>query len=325
MKLPRRNFLHLAVGASVLPALSRMARAQAYPTRPVRIEVGYTPGGLTDFYARLSAQWLSEHLGQPFTVENKPGAAGTIAAESVVRSAPDGYTLLLATSGDAWNTTLYSNLKFYFAREVAAVAPIARDPGILVVYPSVPVTSVPELIAYSKANPRKLSVASSGIGSAPHMYWELFRSETGVDMVHVPYRGGAPAIADLLGAQVQVYFATSASVIEYVRSGRLRPLAVTTATRSAVLPEVPAIAEFVPGYEASSFVGLVAPRGTPADIVGRLNREINLAVADARIKQRIAEVADVPLAQTPAEFERLIADETEKWGKVIRDAGIKAE
>jgi tripartite-type tricarboxylate transporter receptor subunit TctC len=326
MKLPhRRQFLRLAAGAAALPAVSRIARAQAYPSRPVRIVVGYPPGGVTDIYARLITQWLSENLGQQFIVENKPGAGGTIAAEAVVRAVPDGHTLLLATSADAWNTTLYPNLKFYFAREVAAVAPMARGPGILVVHPSVPLNSVPELIAYSKAHPKKLAVASSGIGSGPHMYWELFRSATGIDLLHVPYRGGGPAITDLLGAQVQVYFGTSASVIEYVRSGRLRPLAVTSATRAAVLPDLPAIAEFLPGYEASTFVGIVAPRGTPADIAGKLNREINLALADARIKQRIAELADVPLVQTTAEFERLIADETEKWAKVVKLAGIKAE
>jgi tripartite-type tricarboxylate transporter receptor subunit TctC len=325
MKLPRRQFLHLVAGAAVSPAASRIARAQAYPTRPVRILCGYPPGGVADIYARIIAQWLSERLGQQFIVENKPGAGGTIAAESLVRAAPDGHTLLLATSSDAWNTTLYPNLKFNFAREVAAAAPMARGPGILVVHPSVPLTSVPELIAYTKANPKKLAVASAGIGSAPHMYWELFRSATGIDMLHVPYRGGGPAITDLLGAEVQVYFGTSASVIEYVRSGRLRPLAVTAATRAAVLPEVPAVAEFLPGFEASNFVGIVAPRNTPTDIVERLNRELNLALADARIKQRIAELADVPLALSPVEFERLIAEETEKWGKVIRTANIKPE
>jgi tripartite-type tricarboxylate transporter receptor subunit TctC len=326
MKLPnRRRFLHLAAGVATLPAVARVARAQAYPARPVRIVCGYPPGGVTDTYARLIAQWLSERLGQQFIVENKPGAGGTIAAETVVRAAPDGHTLLLATSADAWNTTLYPNLKFNFARDVAAVAPMARGPGILVVHPSVPLTSVPELIAYGKANPKKLAVASSGIGSSPHMYWELFRSATGIDMLHVPYRGGGPAITDLLGGQVQVYFGTSASVIEYVRSGRLRPLAVTAAMRATALPELPAIAEFLPGYEASTYVGIVAPRSTPADIVGRLNREINLALADARIKQRIAEFADAPLAQSAAEFARLITDETEKWAKVIGAANIKPE
>src|SRR5262249_39794384 len=236
MNLPRRNFLHPAVGAAALPVASRVARAQAYPSRPVRIVCGYPPGGVVDIYARLIAQWLSERLGHQFVVETKPGAGGTIAAEAGVRAAPDGHTLLLATSAHAWNTTLYDHLKFNFVRDVAAVAPMARAPGVLVVHPSLPPTSVPELIAYAKSNPRKVAVASAGIGSAPHMYWELFRTVTGVDMLHVPYRGGGPALTDLLGGQVQAYFGTSASTIEYVRSGKLRPLAVTTATRAAALP-----------------------------------------------------------------------------------------
>jgi len=286
---------------------------------------GYPPGGLVDIYARLIAQWLSERLGQQFIVETKPGAGGTIAAETVARAAPDGHTLLLATSADAWNTTLYDNLRYNFARDVAAVAPISRGPGVLVLHPSLPPQSVPELIAYAKSNPGKVAVASAGIGSAPHMCWELFRSVTGVDMLHVPYRGGGPALTDLLGGQVQAYFGTSASTIEYVRAGRVRALAVTSATRAAALPEVPAMAEFLPTYEASVFVGIVAPHNTPAEIVGRLNQEINLALADPRIRQRIAELADTPLSLSVADFARLIADETEKWGKVIRGAGIKPE
>ncbi len=325
MKLPRRQFLHLAAGAAGLPALSHIAMAQAYPTRPVRIVCGYPPGGVVDIYARLIAQSLSEGLGQQFIVENKPGAGGTIAAESVVRAVPDGYTLLLATSADAWNTTLYDNLKFNFARDVAAVAPMSRGPGVLVVHPSVPLKSVPELIAYAKGNPNKIAVASAGIGSAPHMYWELFRSVTGVDMLHVPYRGGGPAITDLLGGQVQAYFGTSASLIEYVRTGKLRPLAVTTATRAAVLPDVPAMAEFLSTYEASIYVGIVAPRNTPAEIVSRLNKQINLAFADPKIKQGITELADTPLSLSAVEFGKLIGDETEKWAKVIRAANIKLE
>jgi|SRR2546430_1873646 tripartite-type tricarboxylate transporter receptor subunit TctC len=323
MKLPRRNFLHLAAGATALPAVSRIAWAQAYPTRPVRIVCGYPPGGVVDIYARLIAQWLSERLGQQFIVENKPGAGGTIAAETVVRAAPDGHTLLLATSADAWNTTLYDNLKFNFARDVATVAPISRGPGVLVLHPSLPPKSVPELIAYAKNNPGKVTVASAGIGSAPHMYWELFRSVTGVEMLHVPYRGGGPALTDLLGGQVQAYFGTSASTIEYVRTGKLRALAVTSATRAAALPEVPAMAEFLPTYEASIYVGIVAPRNTPPDIIGRLNQEINIALTDPKIKQRIAELADTPLSLSVADFTKLISDETEKWGKVIRAAGIK--
>ncbi|PWT82639.1 MAG: MFS transporter [Blastocatellia bacterium] len=325
MKLSRRQFLHLAAGAAALPAVTRVARAQAYPSRPARIVCGYPPGGVVDIYARLIAQWLSERMGQQFIVETKPGAGGTIAAETVVRAAPDGYTLLLATSADTWNTTLYDNLKFNFARDVAAVAPMSRGPGVLVLHPSLPPQSVPELIAYAKSNPGKISVASAGIGSAPHMYWELFRSVTGVDMLHVPYRGGGPALTDLLGGQVQAYFGTSASTIEYVRTGRVRALAVTSATRAAALPEVPAMAEFLPTYEASIFVGIVAPHNTPAEIVGRLNQEINLALADPRIRQRIAELADTPLSLSAVDFARLIADETEKWGKVIRAAGIKPD
>jgi len=325
MKPHRREFLHFAAGAAALPAASARAWAQAYPSRPVRIVCGYPPGGLVDIYARLIAQWLSERLGQQFIVETKPGAGGTIAAETVARAAPDGHTLLLATSADAWNTTLYDNLKFNFAQDVAAVASISRGPGILVLHPSLPPQSVPELIAYAKSNPGKVAVASAGIGSAPHMYWELFRSVTGVDMLHVPYRGGGPALTDLLGGQVQAYFGTSASTIEYVRAGRVRALAVTSATRAAALPEVPAMAQFLPTYEASVFVGIVAPHNTPAEIVGRLNQEINLALADPRIRQRIAELADTPLSLSVADFARLIADETEKWGKVIRSAGIRPD
>ena len=325
MRYPRRHFLRLAAGAAALPVLSRFARAQAYPTRPVRIVCGYPPGGVVDIYARLIAQWLSVQLGQQFIVENKPGAGGTIAAEAVVRAAPDGHTLLLATSADAWNSTLYDNLKFNFARDVSAVAPMSRGPGVLVVHPSLPAKSVPELIAYVKLNPGKVTVASAGIGSAPHMYWELFRSVTGVDMLHIPYRGGGPALTDLLAGQVQAYFGTTASTIEYVRTERLRALAVTTATRTAALPDVPAIAEFLPSYEASIYVGIVAPRNTPADIVGTLNEHINLALTDSKMKQRIAELGDTPLSLSATDFTKLIADETDKWGKVIRTANIKPE
>src|SRR5499433_2203159 len=325
MNLSRRHFLQLAAGTAALPVVTRVAWAQAYPTRPARIVCGYPPGGVVDIYARLIAQWLSERMGQQFIVETKPGAGGTIAAEAVVRAAPDGQTLLLATSADAWNTTLYDNLKFNFARDVAAVAPISRGPGVLVLHPSLPPQSVPELIAYAKSHPGKITVASAGIGSAPHMYWELFGSVTGVDMLHVPYRGGGPALTDLLGGQVQAYFGTSASTIEYVRTGRVRALAVTSATRAAALPEVPAMAEFLPTYEASIFVGIVAPHSTSADIVGRLNQEINLALTDPRIRQRIAELADTPLSLSAVDFTKLIADEAEKWGNVIRAAGIKPD
>jgi tripartite-type tricarboxylate transporter receptor subunit TctC len=321
MRLVRRHFLSLAAGA----ALCRAARAQAYPSRPVRIVSGFPPGGVNDTYARLIGQWLSERLGQQFFVENRPGAGGNIAAESVAKAAADGYSLLLSTSADAWNATLYDNLKFNFMRDFAAVATISRAPGVVVVHPSVPATSVPELIANAKKNPGKITVASAGIGSAPHMYWELFRSRSGVDMLHVPYRGGGPAVVDLLAGQVEVYFGTTASTIEYVRAGKLRPLAVTTATRIAVLPDVPALAEFLPGYEASLYIGIAAPHSTPSEIVRTLNREINLALADPKMTRRIAELGDVPVALSTSEFAKLIADETEKWANVIRTANIRAE
>jgi tripartite-type tricarboxylate transporter receptor subunit TctC len=322
---PRRRVLRLAAGAAALPAISRTSWAQAYPTRPVRIVVGFPAGGSNDLYGRLIAQWLSERLGQQFVVENRAGAGGNLAAESVAHAAPDGYALLVATSGEAWNATLYDNLKYNFIRDFSAVAPISRGPGALVVHPSVSARSVPELIAYVKANPGKVTVASAGIGSVPHMFWALFKSLTGADMLHVAYRGGAPLATDLIGGHVQVCFSVLAAMIEHVRAGKLRPLAVTTATRLAVLPDVPTIGEFMPGYEASIYVGIVAPRNTPVGIVNTLNQEINLALADARIKQRIADLGDATLALSAADFGKLIADETEKWGKVIRAANIKAE
>jgi tripartite-type tricarboxylate transporter receptor subunit TctC len=325
MKLSRRNLFYLAAGVVALPAPSIIARAEGYPVRPVRILAGYPPGGVVDTYARLIGQWLSEHLGQQFVVENRPGAGGTIAAEAAAKSAPDGYTLLLTTSADAWNATLYDNLNYDVISDFVPVATISRGPGVLVVNPSLPAKSVPELIADAKANPGKITVASAGIGSAPHMYWEMFRSRTGVNMVHVPYRGGGPAIADLLGGQVMVYFGTNASTIEYIRSGRLRALAVTGTTRTPGLPDVPIMAEFLPGYEASIYVGIAAPRSTSADIVHRLNQEINLALADSRFTQRIAELGDAPLALSTSDFAKLVGDETEKWRKVIRSAGIKAD
>jgi tripartite-type tricarboxylate transporter receptor subunit TctC len=265
----------LAVGAAVLPTASRLATAQAYPARPARIVSGFPQGGVNDIYARLIGQWLSERLGQSFFVENRPGAGGNIAAESVARAAPDGYTLLVATSADAWNATLYDNLKYNFIRDFAAVAAISRAPGVLVVHPSLPPRSVAELIAYAKANPGKTTVATAGVGSAPHMYWELFRSLTGVDMLHVPYRGGGPALTDLLGGQVLVYFGTMASSIEHIKAGKLRALAVTTATRVAVLPDLPAMAEFLPTYEASIYVGIAAPRNIPLEIIDRAGKSIS--------------------------------------------------
>jgi tripartite-type tricarboxylate transporter receptor subunit TctC len=325
MEIPRRTFLRVPAAAAALAAMSRIARAQTYPARPVRIMSGFPPGGVNDTYARLIAQWLSERLGQQFIVENRPGAGGTIAAESLARAAPDGYTLLLTTSADAWNATLYDSLKFNYVRDVAPVAPIARAPGVLVVHPSLPAKSVLDLIAYAKSNPGKIPVASAGIGSAPHMYWELFRNLAGVDMLHVPYRGGGPAVTDLLAGQVQVYFATTASSIEHIKAGSLRPLAVTTAVRVPVLPDIPALAEFLPSYDASIYVGVVAPRSTPTEIISKLNQEINLALADAKIARRIAELGDAPLSLTSPEFAKLVAEETEKWGKVIRAANVKAE
>jgi tripartite-type tricarboxylate transporter receptor subunit TctC len=325
MKLTRRNVMRLAAGATALPAAARIAHAQTYPARPVKIISGYPPGGVVDTYARLIGAALSDRLGQQFVVENRPGAGGTIAAEEVAKSPPDGYTLLLTTSADAWNATLYDNLNFDVVRDFAPVATISRGPGVLVVNPSVPAQSVPELIAAAKSNPGKITVASAGVGSAPYMYWELFRSMTGVDMVHVPYHGGGPAIADLLGGQVQVYFGTFAAAIQYVRAGKLRALAVTSAKRAPVLPDVPALAEFLPGYDASIYVGVAAPRGTPVEIIDTLNQAINLALADPKVTQRIADLGDTPLSLSTAGFAALVADETEKWRKVIRAANIKAE
>jgi tripartite-type tricarboxylate transporter receptor subunit TctC len=325
MKLARRTFLHLAAGAALFPGASRVARAQSYPMHPARILSGFPPGGISDTYARLIAQWLSEHLGQQFVVENRPGAGGNIAAATVARSAPDGYTLRLTTSADAWNATLYNNLNFNIVRDFVPIATVSRGPGVLVVNPSVPAHFVAELIAYTKSNPGRVTVASAGVGSAPHMYWELFRSRTGVDMVHVPYRGGGPAIADLLGGQVQVYFGTTAAAISYIKAGRLRALAVTSATRLPALPDVPAMAEFLPGYEASIYVGIAAPRDTPVEIVKTLSHEIDLALADSKMTTRIAELGDTPLSLSPYEFAKLVVDETEKWAKVIKSAGVRAE
>jgi tripartite-type tricarboxylate transporter receptor subunit TctC len=325
MTLTRRQFLELAAGASALPLFWRAAMAEAYPARPARIVSGFPPGGISDTYARLIAQWLSQQLGQQFIVENRPGAGGNLAAEGVAKAAPDGYTLLLTTSADAWNATLYRNLSFNIVRDFAPVAPISRGAGILVVNPAFPPKSVPELIAYAKSHPGKVTVASAGIGSAPHMFWELFRSKTGVDMVHVPYRGGGPAVVDLIAGQVQVYFGTYAATIQQVRAGKLRALGVTNATRSPVLPDVPAIAEFVPGYEASIYVGIAAPHGTPAAVVYKLAGTMKAALADPGITKRIAELGDAPLWLPPAAFTKLVADETKKWAQVIRVAGIKAE
>jgi tripartite-type tricarboxylate transporter receptor subunit TctC len=323
MKLPRRQFLHLAAGAAALPALPRIARAQAYPSRPVRIIVGFAPGGSGDITARLIGQWLSERLGQPFVIENRPGAGGNIGTEAVVRASPDGYTLLMVGSWNAINATLYEKLNFI--RDITAVAGIVRLPLVMVVHPSVPATTVPEFIAYAKSKPGKITMASPGMGLASHVAGELFKMMAGVDMVHVPYRGGGPALNDLLGGQVQVYFGTTVSSIGYIRAGRLRALGVTTATRSDVLPDIPTVGEFLPGYEASGWAGIGAPKTTPAEIVEKLNKEMNGALADEKIKARLAELGSVPMPMSPATFGKLIAEETEKWGNVIRALNIKPE
>jgi tripartite-type tricarboxylate transporter receptor subunit TctC len=325
MKLLRRNFLHLAAGAAALTALSRTASAQAYPTRPVRVIVPFAPAGGTDIVARLIGQWLSERLGQQFVIENRPGAGTNIATEAVVNAPPDGYTFLLACLPNASNATLYDKLNFNFIRDVAPVGGISRDTFAIEVNPSVPVKTVPELIAYAKVNSSKINMASGGIGSGNHIFGELFKMMTGVDLVHVPYRGAGPALVDLLAGQVQVMFASISSSIGYVRAGKLRALAVTTSTRSPVLPDIPTVAEFVPGYEASFWNGIGAPRNTPAEIVDKLNTEINEALADPKMKARLAELGGTALPGTPADFAKLILDETEKWEKVIKFAGIKAD
>jgi tripartite-type tricarboxylate transporter receptor subunit TctC len=325
MKLPRRNFLQLAAGAAALSAMPRIARAQAYRTRPVRIIVGFAAGGPNDILARLMGQWLSEHLGQPFVTENRTGAATNIATEAVVRAPPDGYTLLLVTPANAISATLYDNLNFNFIRDITPVASFVRAPFVMVVNPSFPAKSVPEFVAYAKANPGKINMASGGIGTANHVGGELFKMLAGVNLVHVPYRGSPPALTDLLGGQVQVYFSPMPASIEYIKTGRLRALAVTTAERSQALPDVPTVAEFVPSYEASSWYGIGAPAGTPAEIVDKLNKEINAGLADPKLNARLAELGGTAMVGSPADFGKFIADETEKWGKVIRAANIKPE
>jgi len=326
MKLPRRRqFLHLAAGAAALPAILRVARAQTYPTQPIRIVVSFAPGGIADIVGRLMGQTLSERLGQPFIIENRAGAGGNIGTEAVVRAPADGYTLLLAGSNDAINATLYKKLNFNFVRDIAPVASIVRVPNVMVVNLSVPSMTVPEFIAYTKANPGKINMASAGAGTPNHMSGELFKLMTGVDMVHVPYRGGGPAVTDLLGGQVQVTFSPMPVSLGYIRTGKLRALAVTTATRSAVLPDVPAVAEFVPGYEASAWQGIGVPKTTPTEIVNTLNREINAALADPATRARFADLGGMVLPGSPTEFGKFMADDTEKWAKVIRAANIKAE
>jgi tripartite-type tricarboxylate transporter receptor subunit TctC len=323
MKLPRRNFLHLAAGAAALLAVSRLARAQDYPTRPVRLIAGFPPGGVVDVFARLIGQWLSERLGQPIIIENRPGAGGNLATEAVVKAPPDGYTLLMIGSNNAWNVTLYDNLSFNFIRDIAPVASIYRGPAVLVVHPSFPAKSVPELIAYAKSNPGKVNMASGGVGSAQHVYGELFKMMTGVDMLHVPYRGGGPALTDLLAGQVPVMFDTLATSIEHIKAGKLRALAVTSATRSEVLPDVPTVGDFVPGYEGTGWQGVGAPRNTPAEIIDKLNKDINAGLTNPRMKARIADFGYTVFASSPADFRTFIAAYTDKWAKVIKFSGAK--
>ena len=326
MELSRRQLLHVAAGAAAFPALSGFARAQTYPSRPVRIIVGFAAGGPNDILARSIGQWLSERLGQPFVIENRPGAGSNIATEAVVRAPPDGYTLLLVGTPNAINAALYDNLNFNFIRDIAPIAGLIRGALVMVVHPSVPAKTLPEFIAYAKANPGNLSYGSGGVGGITHITAEQFKQEAGgLDIVHVPYRGVAPALTDLLGVQVQVVFTNLALLIGFLGTGKLRALAITTATRSDALPDIPAIGEFVPGYEASSVFGLGAPRNTPTDIIDRLNKEINAALADPKFKARLAHLDGMALGGSPADFGKLIADETKKWGKVIRLANIKPE
>ncbi len=326
MKLPhRRHFLRLASGVATLPFLTRGARAQAYPSRPVRLVVGFPPGQTGDISARLLGQWLSDRLGQSFVIENRPGAASSIATELVVRAPPDGYTLLWIVTSNYINATLNPNLSYNFIRDIEPVASSTRSPLVALVNPSVPVKTVPELIGYAKANPGKLNMASGGIGNSTHLAGELFKMMTGIEMFHVPYRGSAPALTDLISGQVQVMFDLTPSSIGYIRTGQLRPLAVTTATRVAALPELPTVGDFVSGYEASAAGGIGAPKGTPAEIIQKLNTAINAALADPDVRSRYASLGSVPNPGSPADFGKLIVSETEKWSKVIKFAGIKSE
>jgi tripartite-type tricarboxylate transporter receptor subunit TctC len=326
MKSSRRLFLQLSAGAAALPAASRITRAQSYPVRPVRLIVPFASGGASDILARIIGQWLTERLGQPFIVELRPGAGGNVGTEAVVNAAPDGQTLLMVNAApSAINATLYDKLSFNFLRDMVPVGGVVRTPLILQLTPSFPPKTVPELIAYAKANPGKVNMASAGNGTPPHVAGELFKMMAGVDIVHVPYRGGGPALVDLLGGQVQMFFGVLTSSIEYIRAGKLRPLAVTTAMRAETLPDVPTVGDFLPGYEASDWYGICAPRGTPAEIIARLNTEINAGLADPKLKARLADLAGIVLPGSPADFGKLIADETEKWGKVVRAAHMKPE
>jgi tripartite-type tricarboxylate transporter receptor subunit TctC len=325
MKLPRRKFLHLAAATAGMSVAPHVTRAQAYSNRPVRIVIGFPPGGVSDILARLVGQRLSERLGQPFIVETRPGAASNLAAETVVRSPADGHTLLFVSTTNTINATLYDKLNFDLLRDISPVASIYRVPSVMVVNLSVPTKTVSEFVAYAKADPNRINMASGGNGSMPHVAGELFKTMTGVKMLHVPYRGETPAITDLLGGQVQVFFGSATSLIEHIRTGKLRALAVTTSTHSEALPDIPTMAEYVPGYEASGWQGLGAPANTPAEIIGVLNREISAALGDVKLKAKLVELGGAPMPMTPSEFGKHIGAETEKWGKVIRAANIKPD
>jgi tripartite-type tricarboxylate transporter receptor subunit TctC len=325
MKIPRRGVLHLAAGVAALPVVSRITRAQTYPARPVRVVVGFAAGGTFDTLARLMSQWLSERYRQQFVIENRPGGGGTIGTEAAVRASPDGYTLLLVGPNNAISATLYEKLNFNFIHDIAPVAGIMSAPNVMEVNPAVPAKTVPEFITYARANPGKINFASSGIGTSLHVSGELFKMMTGVNMIHVPYRGNAPALTDLLGGQVQMMFDALPSSIEHIRTGKLRALAITTSLRSEAMPDLPTVGDFVPGYESSQWYGVVAPRNTPAEIVDKLNNEINAALADPKMKARLADLGGTVLPGSPAAFGKLIAEETEKWAKVVKFAGIKAE
>jgi tripartite-type tricarboxylate transporter receptor subunit TctC len=325
MQLARRRFLRMAAGAAALPVVPRIARAQSYPTRPVRIIVGFAPGGPADTLARLIGQGLSQRLGQQFIIENRTGAGTNIATEAVVNSPPDGYTLLLITSANFINATLYKNLNFNFIRDIVPVASLSGEPAVMLVHPTVPAKTIPEFIAYAKANPGKINMASGGNGAPSHVFGELFKMMTGADMVHVPYRGASPAMTALLGGQVQVFFSPLSSAVEYVKAGKLRALAVTTADRSESLADVPTMNEFIPGYEASNWYGIGAPRNTPAEVIDKLNKEINAVLADQGMRARIADLGETVLGGSPADFAKPIAEETEKWGKVVNFSGAKVD
>jgi tripartite-type tricarboxylate transporter receptor subunit TctC len=325
MNLPRRRFLHLTAGAALLPLVSRVARAQTYPLRPVHLIVGFAPGGLSDVFARVIGQWLSERLGQQFIIENRPGANGSLAAESVGRALGDGYTLLMLNPGDAINATLYDNASFNLTRDIIPVAGLARVANVMAVNPSFPGKTVPEFIAYAKANPGKINMASIGVGSLPQLAGELFNNMAGIKVTHVPYRGGAPAVTDLLSGQVQVMFIATTTSIEYIRAGKLHPLAVTTAARVDTLPDIPAVAEFLPGYDVSNWLGIAAPKNVPTEVVDRLNKAINEGLADPRTKGRLADLGGAVLPGSAADFGKLIAEDIDKWAKVILAANIKPE